>query len=179
MPRDLLTHRLSLAHRLDGSSDLYRLTSFDVPEVTTGKVTTEVRCGACDQPVSCVVESRRARAWRRRGVWLIFFGVLVLASLAAMAIALLVEPTDVDGAFRVGFVVAVTGGIVGSAFASAAVEIVRESDRYGGVRLRRRHPPHSVCHAKDLIEGDQGTWSRRYVAASYSHDCNADALTCW
>ncbi|MFG1609570.1 hypothetical protein [Actinoplanes sp. NPDC049265] len=73
MPRKLLPKpRPALAHRVDGSSDVYRLTSIGVPEVTTGTVAVEVRCGAvrCAQPVSCVIDSprNRVRRLRRRDV---------------------------------------------------------------------------------------------------------------
>jgi hypothetical protein len=175
VPRHLPAVRPALAHRLDGSSDVYRLTSIAVPEVTAGSVVTEVRCRACGQPVSCVVDSPRARIWRLRRLRLAFYGALVLAGPAAMAVALLFEPTGVRAAIRLGVVVAVTCGVAGSAVVSAWVEIMRDHDGHEGVRLPRRRRPHSVRYAKDLIKDDQGNWRRRDVAGGF-RDCNAEPL---
>lgn len=174
MPREL-THRPTLAHRLDGSSDVYRLTSIDVPKVTTGTVATEVRCGACGQPVSCAVDSPLARIRRLRRLRLAFYGALVLVGSAAMAIALLFEPTDVKGAIRVGVLVAFTCGVAGSALVSVWAEITSDQDGHEGVRLPRRHRQHSVRYAKDLIEDDQGNWHRRNLGGGF-RDCNAEPL---
>lgn len=175
MARKLPTHRPALAHRLDGSSDVYRLTSIDVAEVRTGRVATEVLCGACGQPVSCVVDSPRARRLRLRRLRLAFYGALVLTGPAAMAIALLFEPTDVRGAIRVGVVVAVACGVAGAALVSAWAEITSEHDGHEGVRLPRRHRPHSVRYAKDLIKDGQGNWHRQNVGGGF-RDRNAEPL---
>lgn len=175
MRRKSPTHRPALAHRLDGSSDVYRLTPIDVPEVTTGTVATEVRCGACGHHVSCVVDSPRARIWRLRRLRLAFYGALALTGPTAMAIALLFEPADVKAAIRVGIVVAGTCGIAGSALVSAWAEIMSEHDGHEGVRLPRRHRPHSVRYAKDLIKDDQGNWRPRNVGGGF-RDCNAEPL---
>src|SRR3954471_2917907 len=113
MPRGMPTHRPPLAHRLDGPSDVYRLTSINVPEVSTSTVTTKVRCGACGQSVSCVIESPPAHIWRLRRMRLTFYGALVLAIPAAMAVALFFEATNVKGAVGVGVVVAFMCGTAG------------------------------------------------------------------
>jgi hypothetical protein len=175
VPRKASTHRPRLAHRLDGSSEAYRLTSIAVPEVTTGTVTTEVRCRACGQPVSCVVESPRARIRRLRRWRLAYYGVLVLIGPAAMAVALLFEPTDVREAIRVGVLVAFTCGVGGSALVSVWTEIMSEHDGHEGVRLPRRHRPHSVRYANDLIKDGQGNWHRQNVGGGF-RDCNAEPL---
>jgi hypothetical protein len=60
------THWPALAHRLDGSSDVYRLISIDARKVTTGAVAASVRCDACGRPVRCAVDSPRARIRRLR-----------------------------------------------------------------------------------------------------------------
>ena len=175
MRRRLPTHRPALAHRLDGPSDVYRLTAINVPEVTTGTVTTEVRCRACGQPVSCVVDSPRARIRRLRRLRLAFYGALALTGPAAAALALLFEPADVKGAVRVGVVVAFTFGVVGLGLVSAWAEIMSEHHGQEGVRLPRGRRPHSVRYAKDLVEDGQGNWRSRGAGGGF-RDCNAEPL---
>ena len=176
MLRKLPTGRPAIAHRLDGSSDVYRLTSITVPEVKAGTVATEVRCGACRQPVSCVVESPQARIRRLRRLRLAFYAALLLTGPVAMGIALLFEPTDVRGAIAVGVGFAFTCGVTGSALVSVWVEITSEHHGHEGVRLSRRHRPHSVRYAKDLIEDDQGNWRPPNIGNGGFRDCNAEPL---
>ena len=175
MPRGMPTHRPALAHRLDGSSDVYRLTKITVPEVNTGTVTTAVRCGACGQSVSCVIESPPARIRRLRRLRLTFYGALVLAVPAAMAVALFFEPANAKGAIRLGVVVAFICGTAGLALGSVLAEITREHDGHEGVRLPRRRRPHSVRYAKDLTKDGQGNWHYRNGGRGF-RDCNAEPL---
>jgi hypothetical protein len=179
MPRETPARRPVLAHRLHGPPDVYRLTTIDLPEVTTGTVATEVPCGACGQPVSCIVESPRARIRRRRRLRLTFYAVFILGVPAAMAgLALLFEPADVRGAVGVGIVFAVSFGVTGSAIGSVWAEVDSEHDGEEGLRLPRRHRPHSVRHLKDLSEDSEGNWHGPAFRGG-SGDCNGEPLTDW
>ena len=90
-----------------------------------------------------------------------------------MAVTLLFEPADVKGAIGAGIVVAVMCGVAGSALMSAWAVITSEHDGHEGVRLPRRHRPHSLRYAKDLIEDGHGSWHRRNVGGGF-RDCNAE-----
>ena len=175
MPRKMPTHRPALAHRLDGPSDVYRLTAIAVPKVTTGTVAFNVRCGTCGQLVNCLVRSVQARRWRLRRLRLAGYGALALMGPAATGIALLFEPTHVRAAIRLGLWVAFMCGAGVSPIVSAWMEVTSDQDGQDGVRLARRHRPHSVRYAKDLIEDDHGKWHGRKVEYDF-HDRYAEPL---
>jgi hypothetical protein len=127
----------------------YALHPIGVPRPASGRRVVEVRCGTCESPVRCAVDSPRALR-RRRSRWAAAFGGLAggLVTVNAAVIGLLVSsfPGDTTG---IVVLVLVLGSPVTLVATVLAVIALHRALRDDGIRLVDPSGPHSLRREGD------------------------------